>query len=655
MEQPALPSLPSRRTILWIAALFFAATSLAYLWPLTHSIFVAWDDTYLIYFNPIVKSFSWKTLHAAFTSYDPELYIPVTFLSYQLDYFIGGLSPVIFHLDNLALHTVNAMLVGWLLHLLLSRGGVMVSGDEPRTPATGNGWIAILGGLLFALHPLHTEAVAWASARKDVLSTLFFLLSLIAYIHYRHNNRTQSYFLSLAAFALGLLAKVMVLTLPVILLLLDLRDRRKLSWKMFLEKIPYVALSIILGIVALFGKRDIVEASSLIDKILMACKSTVFYLEKLFVPVHLSVLYPYSGPISIGSPDFFVPVIVVIILTALVLWSLRYTRDIAFGFFFFLITVMPTFVNFTKGGDLYFASDRYAYLPSIGILFIVVLATGWFVRSGDGARSEDRRKRLAGVVSGLVLATFLVLTFQQALTWRDSVALFTNTLRNYPRVMAAHLNLAMVYREMGETEKSMEQLRLADTLRPHSRTHVAFATLYEREGNTTKAIEEYRKAMSIDPKDPEPYFGLGILEEKMGRLTEARALYEKVLQIDPQYIGTYNNLGALALKEGNREEARRNYEKAIEIDPYFPDAHYNLGLMLEQDGEADAAIAEYEISYDLQPKKALDALDHLLDLYAKKNDLTKTVDTANRILTLDPDNERAGALLAAFRQRGMIP
>lgn len=662
-QQASLPELPPRRTILWIVALFFVATFLAYFWPLTHSIFVAWDDTYLIYFNPVVKSFSWKTLHDAFTSYDPELYIPLTFLSYQLDYFIGGLNPVIFHLDNLVLHTVNAMLVSWLLYLLLG-----IEGKKESEGIEGKFWslqslrspqslqsLALLGGFLFALHPLHTEAVAWASARKDVLSTLFFLLSFIGYMYYRSDNSKKSYLLSLIAFVLGLLAKVMVLTLPVLLLLLDLRDRRPWSVKMFAEKIPYLGLSIALGIVALFGKQDIVGASGLIEKILMACKSTVFYLEKLFVPVHLSVLYPYNAPIMITSPDFFVPLIIVIVLTGLALYSLRYTRQIAFGYFFFLITLAPTFINFAKGGDIYFASDRYAYLPSIGILFLVVLLVDWFIRSGDGARGIERRTRATIGGSFIVLITFLVLTFQQALTWRDSVALFTNALRYYPRVMAAHLNLAMVYREMGETEKSMEQLTIADSIRPHSRTHVAFATLYERQGNTAKAIGEYKKAISIDPKDPEPYFGLGILEEKQGRTAEARALYEKVLLIDPKYVGTYNNLGALALKEGNPAEARRNYEKAIEIDPYFPDAHYNLGLILEQEQKTDEAIVEYEKSYDLQPAKALDALDHLLDLYARKNDLAKTTDTANRILTVDPGNERALQLLAAFRQRGMIP
>ena len=649
MEQPAsLPQLPPRRTILWIAALFFVATSLAYLWPLTHSIFVAWDDTYLIYFNPIVKSFSWKTLHDAFTSYDPELYIPLTFLSYQLDYFIGGLNPVVFHLDNLVLHTVNSLLVAWTLFLLLAvRGG-------NRTPATVDAWIAIFGGLLFALHPLHTEAVAWASARKDVLSTLFFLLSFIGYIYYRSDNSRKSYLLSLAAFVLGLLAKVMVLTLPVILLLLDLRDRRPWSIKMFAEKLPYFALSVILGIVALFGKRDIVEASDLLSKILMACKRTVFYLQKLFAPVHLSVLYPYNAPITIASPDFIIPLIIVVILTGLVIYSLRYTRQIAFGYFFFLITLAPTFIHFAKGGDIYFASDRYAYLPSIGILFLVLFVTNWFLQNGDGARGIERRTRAVIAGSFVVLLTFLVLTFQQALTWHDSVALFNNSLRYYPRVMAAHLNLAMVYREMGEEDKSMEQLTIADSIRPHSRTHVAFATLYERKGESAKAIEEYKKAISIDPKDPEAYFGLGIIYEKQNKLAEARAIYEKVLVMDPKYVGTYNNLGALALREGNLPEAETYYRKAIEVDPYFPDAHYNLGLILEQQDKADAAISEYERSYSLQPQKGLDALSHLLRLYAKKNDLGKTTDTANRILELDPGNAIASQLLEEFRLRGMI-
>ncbi len=634
----SLPLLPPWRIRSWLIAGFFALTFAAYLYPIAGGIFVAWDDTYLIFFNPIIKGISWKTFKAAFSSYDPELYIPLTFLSYQIDYLFGGLSPFVFHFNNLVLHTINALLVTWFLFLFTN----------------GKRWVALLGGLLFAVHPLHTEAVAWASARKDVLSTLFLLISLINYVMYRRVGNQKNYLWSLVTFILGLLSKVTVLMLPLVLILIDWREKRRWNLRMILEKIPYFAFSILFGVIALFGKRDIVEASTMTDKILMAAKSSIFYLQKLFAPFHLSVLYPYNGPISIASPDFYIPLSILLILLLAVFFTIRKTRDIAFGFFFFLLTVIPTFVNFTKGGDLYFASDRYAYAPSIGIFFIVGFVVHSFCTASVHSHIQKARERIALTVSGLVLALFLILTFRQAMTWRDSVALFTNTLRSYPRVMAAHLNLAMVYREMEEYDKSLEQLKIADTIRPHSRTHVAFATLYEREGKRVLAMEEYKKAIAVNPKDPEPYFGLGILYEKDGKIADAVTMYEKVLTIDPKYVGTYNNLGAIYLNEGKLDDARKQYEKAIEIDPYFPDAHFNLALIYEQQNQINDAILEYEKTVTLDPKKSIDALEHLLTLYAKKNDLEKSADTARRIMAINPLHPTAGKFLEALRQRGMI-
>ncbi len=644
MESVSPSALPSWRILSWIIAAFFGLTFAAYLIPMAGGIFVAWDDTYLIYFNPIIKGISWKTLHAAFTSYDPELYIPLTFLSYQLDYLVAGLNAFQYHFHNLILHTINALLVSWFLYLLMRREGSHSTGSGgTRTLAAGSGWVAILGGLLFAVHPLHTEAVAWASARKDVLSTLFLLLSLISYLHFRSTGTRKHYHLSLGLFFLGLLSKVTVLMLPLVLFLIDVREKRRWSVQMILEKIPFLELSILFGFVALFGKRDIVQASTFLDKILMACKSTIFYLEKLFVPTHLSVLYPYNGSISITSADFFVPVILLSIILILLIASLRWTREIFFGLFFFLLTLIPTFVNFAKGGELYFASDRYAYVPSIGILYLVALTASHF-----------RHKRITIPVAGIVLTIFLILTFRQALVWRDSVALFTHTLRSYPRVMAAHLNLAMVYREMNELDKSMEQLKIADTIRPHSRTHVAFATLYEREGNRSKAIQEYKKAIMINPKDPEPYFGLGILYERDGKIDAALEQYRIVLSIDPKYVGTYNNLAGIYLKQGKLDEAKAEYEKAIEIDPYFPDGHFNLGLIAQDQGRTDDAIRSFERAVELDPKDALEPLEYLLKLYAKKNDLDRAVSAANRILAIDPSHPTAGGFLDTLRQRGML-
>ena len=632
-----LAHLPPWRILGWLIVAVFALVCTAFLVPLRQSLFVAWDDNYLVYFNPNIKQISFHTLKAIFTSYDPELYIPVTFFSYQIDYLLAGLSPFQFHLTNVLLHTSNALLIGWLT-LLLSR----------------RGWAAVAACLLFAVHPLHTEAVAWASARKDLLSTFFFLLSLIAYLFHRDAGGRRMYLLSLGAFVLGLLAKVMVLTLPVVLLLIDWRDRRPISTKMLLEKLPYFAFSFVFGVIALFGKRDSYGSWTGFSNLLMGAKSTVFYLEKLFVPIHLSVLYPFTGTIDIHSSTFLVPVVISSLLICTVCVTLKWTREVAFGYAFFQLTLLPTFANFSKGQDLYFASDRYAYLPSIGILFLVCLGGVYSCILAERQNMREVRARVAACIGAVILGVFLVLSYQQALTWQDSVALFTNTLQYYPQAIAARLNLAMVYRQMGQIDDARTELLLADAIRPHSRTHVALATLYEREGKRAQAFTEYQKAVSIDARDPEPHFGLGILYQKDGKTDLALAEYRKVLAIDPQYVGTYNNLAAIAMEQGDLVTARKQYEKAVEIDPYFPDAYFNLGLIAEQQGRIDDAIGLYEHSASLQPGQSADALTHLLDLYAKRNDVAHAASTAKRLLTIDPSQQTAAKFLEALRQKGLI-
>lgn len=637
MESHPLPLLPSWRVRGWIIAGFMMLTCAAYLYPMKDSIFVAWDDTYLIYFNPTIKEITWKSITTAFTTFDPELYVPLTLLSYQLDHLIGGLNPFFYHFTNLLLHTANSLFVAWFLFLL------------SRRP-----WVALPAGLLFAIHPLHTEAVMWASARKDVLSTFFFLLSLIAYLHCSGSSRRRSYILSLVFFLLGLLSKVMVLMLPFVLILLDIRGRRTWHARMILEKGAYLGLSILFGGIALFGKRDTVQGVTLLDTILMACKSTVFYLQKLFLPTNLSVLYPYERTISITSLDVLVPLIIVSLLIIATLASLRWTREILFGVGFFLLTLIPTFMNFSKGGDLYFASDRYAYVPSIGILYLVALLLERFRASAGAMREQVRRSPVCIGALAAVLAIFLTLSFRQAQTWSDSIALFTQTLRLYPRAMAAHLNIAMVYREMNDIGKVKEHLLAAEKIRPHPRTHVALATIAEREGDRIKAFEEYQKAISLNPKDPEPYFGLGILYEREGQTARAIELYQKVLSIDPKYVGTYNNLAAIEFKRGNLEGARQYYEQALDSDPYFADGHFNLGLIAKEEGETEEAIRSLERAVQLDPKNALDALETLLDLYAMKNDVTHAADAAERILWIDPAHRTAKGFLEALRGRGML-
>lgn len=636
-ESRRLPELPSRSTILWIVGGFFALCFIVYGASLSNR-FVAWDDNYVINFNPVVRGFSVDHLVKTFTTFvDPELYNPLTFISYQLDYTIGGLKPFIFHFTNLLLHTLNAILVAWFLYVLSKRG-----------------WLSIVAAILFAVHPLNVEAVAWASARKDVLSTFFFFATLISYLYYKEQTHRSKlmYAISLAAFLLGLLSKVMVLTIPVILLMIDYLQHRKWSTKPIIEKIPYFALSGIFGIIAIIGKQAAANQATILETILMGAKSTVFYLEKFFVPIRLAVIYPYTKQITISSPDFFIPVLLVVLLIALAVFSyVKKWRFATFGLCFYLLTLVPTFLNFAKGGEFYFASDRYAYVPQIGLLLIIIVLLHAFFES------QSRKKniiRTASSLIALIIGLLAVLSYKQSLVWKNSETLFVQTLKYYPDAVAASINLGLVYRESGFPEKAMPLFQDALKIRPNNALLIAnIGATLDKQGKTEEAIKQYEKAIAMEPKQPDSYYALGMVYERQGKIDEAFALYEKVREMNPQYVGVYNNLGSVYVQKNDLEKAREMYEKAISIDPYYSDAHFNLAYVSEKLGDSATAAKEYETTLELEGEK-IEILQTLTGIYAQQNMSEETVRTVKRMLAVDPTNDFATKLYNALKQSGLL-
>lgn len=663
------PTLPSSRTLFGIIIAFFALTFAIYGHSLRYD-FVRWDDGLLVYENPAVRAITPTTIKHVFTTYDPELYIPLTFLTYQLEFQIAGAKPWLYHLDNIILHTLNALCVAWLAFLLLRRRGtdegVEGSSEKPslRSSRSSDGWIALFLGVLFAVHPLHTEAVEWVSARKDLLSTLFFLLSIISYIRWREYGWRRMLIWSVAAFVLGLMAKVMIITLPVILLLIDwLAERRLFSVEQLKEKIPYVIAALIFGLVAIYGKTDVISSTTPWMTFLMAFRSTVFYIHLFLIPTGLSVLYPYYGPVTLASPDFFIPIIAIIILAAVVFWTLRKTRAVAFGAAFFLITLLPTFVNFSKGDTLYVASDRYAYIPSIGILFLIALLLSHLIQK----LRSDRPITIPGIAIVLLLS---FLSWHQSQSWKDSETLFANVLAHYPRSHIAHNNMGNIYRLQNRYDEAhteyqealsvvpeeilkkdaMRSPQQALQVRSYAKTLSNLGALYRKQGKITEALAAYQKALEIDPRSKEGHFGLGIVYASQQQYTDAEASYQKALAIDPRYEEAYTNLGAILMAQKKTADAIVAYRKALAINPSFPDANYNLAIALSEQGNAQEAIAAYQRTISIVPGFIPARLNLGLLLHQAGN-LDEAQDQFEAVLRLDPTNPAARS---ALQQMGIL-
>lgn len=620
---------------LWLCVGFFAVSLLTYGRSLSHD-FVSWDDTALIVENQDVKQINTRTVSHVFSSYDPELYIPLTFVSYQIDHAIGGGHPAVFHGTNIIIHTFNALLVVWVLSLLL-----------------GSGWLPIALGLLFLAHPLNTEAVVWASARKDTLSTFFLLSSLIAYISWRRDSRIMKlYVLSLLLFVLGLLSKVMAISLPIVLILMDLLEERKIDRRLVLEKLPYIALSVIFGIVAIFGKTTVLASSTLWQKILVSAKSTMFYAEKFVLPHGLSFAYPYTKVITLSSPDFFVPVLFCLALLAAFIFCWKQRRLLSFAMAFYVVTLAPTYINFSKGGDIYFASDRYAYVPMIGLLLLLGAVVQEWTEAAKSSESSERRRSAVAILMVIAVAAASAGSMVQAAVWKDSKTLYTHAIQYYPNSVTAHHNLGMELLREGNPNGALDEFDIAFSIKDDPRTRLSRGAALVALKRFDDAETEYLRVIQTSPDEPDAYYGIGNIKYRRGDLQAAIVHYQKALAVKPGYANALNNLGGIYIELERWDDAIAILQQSIDLRPDFVESYYNIAGAYERKGLLAEAENNYRRATELNPVDA-DALSSLASILYTKGDIDAAAQLLQRAFDADQNNVIGISLLKRMRADGV--
>lgn len=505
-----------------LTGIFLIVLTLIVFGPFIAHAFVSLDDNYLIYANPAVQTLSLRNILHVFSTYDPQLYIPLTFLSWQLNAALFGMNATAFHLVNVLMHCANVVLVLVIIRRL-----------------SGNLFVAALTAALFAIHPLQTEAVLWAAGRKDLLSGFFALLSLLQYLKFREHRNSRTFMICIICFALALLSKISVVLLPAIFLLIDWLTDRKIGLKELREKIPFGVLSAIFLVIAVIGKSRLLAQSGGIVNLLLPFRSTTFYLWKIFSPAGLSVIYLYEPGSSLFA-DFAGPVIIVLLLGLLTLFLIARRAAhpaLALGMFFLLLA--PSYSTFLKNGFLYFASDRYVYLALIGAF--------WFLTQ----LLDAVRKRLPGkatlvipVLSALVILTLIPSTYAQNAVWKDTESLYRNVLRWYPNSVMAHTNLGLELQNRKNLQGARVHYEKAMQSDPHS-VHAYFnlASLENEEGHPEAAeklyvaiVDAFGPQQVTSVADVRPFLWLIGKLNRLGRAQDAERLFNTLQELAPEYL-----------------------------------------------------------------------------------------------------------------------
>jgi tetratricopeptide (TPR) repeat protein len=609
----------ARGRILTVALL--SAVTLAAFWPVLHHDFNECDDTQYVTRNGHVKGgFTAGSLRWAFTSFYASNWHPLTWLSHMLDWRLFGSAAGGHHFTSLLLHLLNTC----LLFLILDR----------TTGATGRSAVV---AALFAVHPLHVESVAWVAERKDVLSTLFWMLATLAYVRRARAPRPVDRWAVAILFALGLAAKPMLVTLPFALLLLDYWPLGRWGWddsrralprippSLFREKTPLFLLSAAscaVTVAAQYRAIASIERYPVADRVANALVSYVAYLGKTLWPAGLAVFYPRTEPFA-ASWKVAAAALLLALATGAA-FMLRRTRPyVLFGWLWYLGTLVPV-IGLVQVGRQSMA-DRYTYVPLIGIFVIAVwgAADGLRALARSGASRRGERAPAARdsasmlLPAAIVLLPLMVATRAQLGHWRDAVTLFERAVGVADSGVArTNLGEALLNRE--RNAEAAEQFRAALRLDPSlSEAHNSLGLILEGEGRPDEALQHYEEAVRLRPGYGVAHRNLGRLLGSLGRFDDAVAHDERAVEIDPGDAEAHASLGVALASKGRFEEAALHYEASLLIDPRSPEVHNNLGSALSRLGRGDDAFRHFAEAVRLRPGYAIARYNLATELYAR--------------------------------------
>lgn len=636
--------------VAWLAAgaVLVALVVTTVHWPALSARALAIDDDSYLTANPLVQNPSpdnaWRFLTEVLEpSTVAGYYQPLTMISLMLDTALGGgpdhLRP--YHRTSLALHVLNTILILLLLYQLF-----------------GNPAAAILVALLFGVHPLTVEPIPWVAERKTLLATLFALGCLILYVRHARRADWRFYVGAVVLCALAMMSKPTTTPLPLLLLLLDCWPLRRLNLSALWEKTPFILLAVIFAVITFISQTRAASTTLPTEYAparipLILGHNIAFYLGKIVWPANLSAYYAFPRPFGLSNPVLLASVAGTTLWLVVLAVSWRWTKALAIGWVFFFVALFPTVgvVGFT----IVIASDKYAYLPVLGLLMPLAALLAWaWERPGPGLSRRGRRAGLV-VVVGVAAVLCGMRTRDYLRVWQDTDGLFQHMLRLAPDAPVLHNNYGVVLANSGRLEEALEHYRRAAELNPDfwmARTNVAI-TLGEL-GRLSEAEAACREMVAAAPHNPVVYFNLANVLLRQDRRDEAYAAFAEAVRLDPQYARAYTNWGVALVEAGDSAAAIRHLATAVSLDPEDALAHYNLALALSNTGRLERAIHHYQETLRLKPRSPR-AYANLGLTYAALGRMPAAERCLRAALELDPNDAVAHVNFGGLAIQGNRP
>jgi hypothetical protein len=570
------PKKEGRRHLFIFSAIIAVLTAIAF-FPMLKNEFVNWDDTFYVVQNKLLRGPDWKGI---FTQPVVSNFHPVTILTLAFNYRISELEPFTYLLFNYLLHMANALLVFLFIYRI----------------SDGKKAIAFLTSLMFAIHPMHVESVAWVSERKDVLYTFFFLLSLMQYWRYLEKGRQLNLWISLLFFIISLLSKPAAVVLPLVLLLLDYWKGRRLTSKIFFEKIPFFLAALVIGIVTvMIQSRGAIAGFDLYPlwiRPFFGCYTLMIYFIRFFIPYPLSAFHPYPSPDDPGTAVLLSPLFVIALLVFL--WLRRKDKTFVFGILFFVINLVLVLQFLSIGFTL--VSERYTYVPYIGLAFFV---STWLYKKTTAAN------KIIFIAASVITLVFGFITFQRTKIWRNSAVLWTDVINRYPDAPLPRANrasyLSVIATEPANLNKrdSLFSLALQDCnhaikVAPHE------WAAFEKRGmlllhldRNQEALDDAGALLKLQPGNHLGYYIRGTVAMRQNNPAKALEEYNTCLSLKPENEFALNNRGTVLVNSYQRfQEALVDFNKAIAVNPKSGEYYLNRSICYFKMGEKELALKD---------------------------------------------------------------